>query len=99
MWQGALKCYALTIKRGMNMTERYLRILTIFHDYINLKGIVMSILGIAITTILGLLGIAAIIIGFFGGETYLVIVGILLSVSGALTLSMFKKRLSNPFKD
>lgn len=32
----------------------------------------MSILGIAITTILGLLGIAAIIIGFFGGETYLV---------------------------
>lgn len=99
MWQGALKCYALTIKRGMNMTERYLRILTIFHDSINLKGIVMSILGIAITTILGLLGIAAIIIGFFGGETYLVIVGILLLVSGALTLSMFKKRLSNPFKD
>ena len=99
MWQSALKCYALTIKRGMNMTERYLRILTIFHDYINLKGIVMSILGIAITTILGLLGIAAIIIGFFGGETYLVIVGILLLVSGALTLSMFKKRLSNPFKD
>lgn len=39
------------------------------------------------------------IIGFFGGETYLVIVGILLLVSGALTLSMFKKRLSNPFKD
>ena len=59
----------------------------------------MSILGIAITTILGLLCIAAIIIGFFGGETYLVIVGILLLVSGALTLSMFKKRLSNPFKD
>ena len=59
----------------------------------------MSILGIAITTILGLLGIDAIIIGFFGGETYLVIVGILLLVSGALTLSMFKKRLSNPFKD
>lgn len=59
----------------------------------------MSILGIAITTILGLLGIAVIIIGFFGGETYLVIVGILLLVSGALTLSMFKKRLSNPFKD
>ena len=59
----------------------------------------MSILGNAITTILGLLGIAAIIIGFFGGETYLVIVGILLLVSGALTLSMFKKRLSNPFKD
>ncbi|MDV2483587.1 hypothetical protein [Acinetobacter towneri] len=51
----------------------------------------MSILGIAITTILGLLGIAVIIIGFFGGETYLVIVGILLLVSGALTLSMFKK--------
>ncbi|MEX5288469.1 MULTISPECIES: hypothetical protein [Acinetobacter] len=45
------------------------------------------------------MGIAAIIIGFFGGETYLVIVGILLLVSGALTLSMFKKRLSNPFKD
>ncbi len=59
----------------------------------------MSILGNAITTILGLLGIAAIIIGFFGGETYLVIVGILLLVSGALTLSMFKKSLSNPFKD
>ena len=59
----------------------------------------MSILGIAITTILGLLGIAAIIIGFVGGETYLVIVGILLLVSGALTLSMFKKRLSNLFKD
>ncbi len=59
----------------------------------------MSILGNAITTILGLLGIAAIIIGFVGGETYLVIVGILLLVSGALTLSMFKKRLSNPFKD
>lgn len=36
----------------------------------------MSILGIAITTILGLLGIAAIIFGFVGGETYLVIVGI-----------------------
>ena len=59
----------------------------------------MSILGNAITTILGLLGIAAIIIGFVGGETYLVIVGILLLVSGALTLSRFKKRLSNPFKD
>ncbi len=59
----------------------------------------MSILGNAITTILGLLGIAAIIIGFVGGETYLVIVGILLLVSGALTLSMFKKSLSNPFKD
>ena len=57
----------------------------------------MSILGIAITTILGLLGIAVIIIGF--GETYLVIVGILLLVSGALALSMFKKSLSNPFKD
>nr|WP_315277200.1 hypothetical protein [uncultured Acinetobacter sp.] len=59
----------------------------------------MSILGIAITTILGLLGIAVIIIGFVGGETYLVIVGILLLVSGALALSMFKKSLSNPFKD
>ena len=59
----------------------------------------MSILGNAITTILGLLGIAAIIIGFVGGETYLVIVGILLLVSGAFTLSMFKKSLSNPFKD
>lgn len=59
----------------------------------------MSILGIAITTILGLLGIAVIIIGFVGGETYLVIVGILLLVSGTLTLSMFKKSLSNPFKD
>lgn len=59
----------------------------------------MSILGIAITTILGLLGIAAIIIGFFGGETYLVIVGILLMVSAALTFSMFKKSLSDPFKN
>lgn len=59
----------------------------------------MSILGIAITTILGLLGIAVIIIGFVGGETYLVIVGILLLVSGTLALSMFKKSLSNPFKD
>ncbi|MDD4852703.1 MULTISPECIES: hypothetical protein [Acinetobacter] len=59
----------------------------------------MSILGIAITTILGLLGIAAIILGFIGGETYLVIVGILLVVSGGLALSMFKKSLSNPFKD
>ena len=59
----------------------------------------MSILGNAITTILGLLGIAAIIFGFVGGETYLVIVGILLLVSGTLALSMFKKSLSNPFKD
>ena len=59
----------------------------------------MSILGIAITTILGLLGIAAIIIGFVGGETYLVIVGILLMVSAALTFSMFKKSLSDPFKN
>lgn len=59
----------------------------------------MSIVGIAITTILGLLGIAAIIFGFVGGETYLVIVGILLLVSGTLALSMFKKSLSNPFKD
>lgn len=59
----------------------------------------MSIIGIAITTIWGLLGIAAIIFGFVGGETYLVIVGILLLVSGALALSMFKKSLSNPFKD
>jgi len=59
----------------------------------------MSILGIAITTILGLLGIAAIIFGFVGGETYLVIVGILLIVSAALTFSMFKKSLSDPFKN
>ncbi|GJC31863.1 hypothetical protein KAM398_18420 [Acinetobacter sp. KAM398] len=59
----------------------------------------MSILGIAITTILGLLGIAAIIFGFVGGETYLVIVGILLMVSAALTFSMFKKSLSDPFKN
>ncbi|UIZ58754.1 hypothetical protein LZP46_06645 [Acinetobacter sp. SCLZS86] len=59
----------------------------------------MSILGIAITTIWGLLGIAAIIFGFVGGETYLIIVGILLLVSAALTFSMFKKSLSDPFKD
>ena len=59
----------------------------------------MSIVGIAITTILGLLGIAAIIFGFVGGETYLVIVGILLMVSAALTFSMFKKSLSDPFKN
>ena len=59
----------------------------------------MSILGIAITTILGLLGIAAIIFGFVGGETYLVIVGILLMVSAVLTFSMFKKSLSDPFKN
>lgn len=59
----------------------------------------MSILGIAIITILGLLGIAAIIFGFVGGETYLVIVGILLMVSAALTFSMFKKSLSDPFKN
>lgn len=59
----------------------------------------MSILGIAITTILGLLGIAAIIFGFVGGETYLVIMGILLMVSAALTFSMFKKSLSDPFKN
>ena len=59
----------------------------------------MSILGIAITTILGLLGIAAIIFGFVGGETYLIIVGILLMFSAALTFSMFKKSLSDPFKN
>ena len=59
----------------------------------------MSIIGIAITTIWGLLGIAAIIFGFVGGETYLVIVGILLMVSAALTFSMFKKSLSDPFKN
>ena len=59
----------------------------------------MSILGIAITTIWGLLGIAAIIFGFVGGETYLIIVGILLMFSAALTFSMFKKSLSDPFKN
>lgn len=59
----------------------------------------MHVFGIALITLLSLIGLGALITGFVVGETFFIVIGLLLFIMAFLVWLSIKDKVSNPFKD
>lgn len=59
----------------------------------------MNVLGIALITLLSFIGLGALITGFVVGETFFVVIGLLIFIMAFLVWLSLKDKVSNPFKD
>lgn len=59
----------------------------------------MNVLGIGLIILLSLIGLGALITGFAVGETFFIVIGLLLFIMAFLVWLSIKDKISNPFKD
>jgi len=59
----------------------------------------MNIFGIALITLLSFIGLGALITSFVVGETFFIVIGLLLFIMAFLVWLSIKDKVSNPFKD
>ena len=59
----------------------------------------MNVFGIALITLLSFIGSEALITGFVVGETFFIVIGLLLFIMDFLVWLSIKDKVSNPFKD
>ena len=59
----------------------------------------MNVFGIALITLLSFIGLGALITSFVVGETFFIVIGLLLFIMAFLVWLSIKDKVSNPFKD
>ena len=59
----------------------------------------MHVFGIALITLLSFIGLVALITGFVVGETFFIVIGLLVFIMAFLVWLSIKDKVSNPFKD
>ncbi|ENV72864.1 hypothetical protein F946_02344 [Acinetobacter johnsonii ANC 3681] len=59
----------------------------------------MNVLGIGLIILLSFIGLGALITGFAVGETFFIVIGLLLFIMAFLVWLSIKDKISNPFKD
>ena len=59
----------------------------------------MHVFGIALITLLSFIGLGALITGFVVGETFFIVIVLLLFIMAFLVWLSIKDKVSNPFKD
>jgi hypothetical protein len=59
----------------------------------------MNVLGIGLIILLSFIGLGALITGFVVGETFFIVIGLLLFIMAFLVWLSIKDKVSNPFKD
>ena len=59
----------------------------------------MNVLGIGLIILLSLIGLGALITGFVVGETFFIVIALLLFIMAFLVWLSIKDKVSNPFKD
>ncbi|QQT94751.1 MULTISPECIES: hypothetical protein [Acinetobacter] len=59
----------------------------------------MHVFGIALITLLSFIGLVALITGFIVGETFFIVIGLLLFIMAFWVWLSIKDKVSNPFKD
>ena len=59
----------------------------------------MHVFGIALIILLSFIGLGALITGFVVGETFFIVIGLLLFIMAFLVWLSIKDKVSNPFKD
>ena len=59
----------------------------------------MHVFGIALITLLSFVGLEALITGFVVGETFFIVIGLLVFIMAFLVWLSIKDKVSNPFKD
>ena len=59
----------------------------------------MHVFGIALISLLSLVGLGALITGFVVGETFFIVIGLLVLIMAFLVWLSIKDKVSNPFKD
>ena len=59
----------------------------------------MNVLGIGLIILLSFIGLGALITGFVVGETFFVVIGLLIFIMAFLVWLSLKDKVSNPFKD
>lgn len=59
----------------------------------------MNVLGIGLIIVLSLIGLGALITGFAVGETFFIVIGLLIFIMAFLVWLSLKDKVSNPFKD
>lgn len=59
----------------------------------------MNVLGIGLIILLSLIGLGALITGFAVGETFFIVIGLLLFIMVFWVWLSLKDKISNPFKD
>ena len=59
----------------------------------------MNVLGIGLITLLSFIGLGALITGFVVGETFFIVIGLLVFIMAFLVWLSLKDKVSNPFKD
>lgn len=59
----------------------------------------MHVFGIALITLLSFVGLGALITGFVVGETFFIVIGLLVFIMAFLVWLSIKHKVSNPFKD
>ena len=59
----------------------------------------MNVLSIGLIIVLSLIGLGALITGFAVGETFFIVIGLLIFIMAFLVWLSLKDKVSNPFKD
>lgn len=59
----------------------------------------MNVFGIVLITLLSFIGLGALITGFVVGETFFIVIALLLFIMAFLVWLSIKDKVSNPFKD
>ncbi|QEK35210.1 hypothetical protein [Acinetobacter johnsonii] len=59
----------------------------------------MHVFGIALITLLSFIGLGALITSFVVGETFFIVIGLLIFIMTFLVWLSLKDKVSNPFKD
>ncbi|SJX22733.1 hypothetical protein ACNJC6_02386 [Acinetobacter johnsonii] len=59
----------------------------------------MHVFGISLITLLSFIGLGALITSFVMGETFFIVIGLLLFIMAFLVWLSIKDKVSNPFKD
>ena len=59
----------------------------------------MNVLGIGLIILLSFIGLGALITGFVVGETFFIVIALLLFIMAFLVWLSIKDKVSNPFKD
>ena len=59
----------------------------------------MNVLGIGLIILLSLIGLGTLITGFAVGETFFIVIGLLIFIMTFLVWLSLKDKVSNPFKD
>lgn len=59
----------------------------------------MNVFGITLITLLSFIGLGALITSFVVGETFFIVIGLLLFIMAFLVWLSIKDKVSNPFKD